>query len=448
MPEHAAQPRLAGELFRRGGVRAGGRSSKLDRAVVERPVRSHGIGELGIPLAEPVHVLGVTDDEVVEALALERAYEGLGIPIHLRSRGGDALHLDAFTAQDGRERPVVLGVAIADDMGGCQAMISDVHQEVACLLSDPLPMRGEGRRGDPGPFAGDVLDEVDVSVALARGGLNGPRGEIRGPQGVPMPLDEVVPGSFPRQRSRLEAALAQEVPDDGAGDGASEAELAQLAMDAGDAPLVLGGHADDDGRDALGCSGATWASGWLRSARGGPVTPAGDGPWSGDGGDQLEPALGHRCRYLGQLAPLARCNRQDNPVPPDRLPGESATDYFNRINNNNTCLCCFRATQIAFGTGLAPGDTAASRNRSLWIPGDWGYIKNTNWRQGTWSRGLEGENIIRVFRGFFWGHPVGVKPLAEWLNVISGWTSNDGTTTGSPRVLVEVKYPSTGLEVP
>jgi RHS repeat-associated protein len=138
----------------------------------------------------------------------------------------------------------------------------------------------------------------------------------------------------------------------------------------------------------------------------------------------------------------------DNPVPPDRLPGESATDYFNRINNNNTCLYCFRATQIAFGTGLAPGDTAASRNRSLWIPGDWGYIENTNWRQGTWSRGLEGENIIRVFRGNFWGHPVGVKPLAEWLNVISGWTSNDGTTTGSPRVLVEVKYPSTGLEVP
>jgi hypothetical protein len=110
MPEHAAQPRLAGEVFRCSGERAGSHSSRLDRAIVERPVPPDGIVELGIPLAQVIHVLGAADDEVVETLALERADEGLGMPVHLRGRRCDPLHLDAFTAQDGREMPFNSGV--------------------------------------------------------------------------------------------------------------------------------------------------------------------------------------------------------------------------------------------------------------------------------------------------------------------------------------------------
>jgi hypothetical protein len=57
-----------------------------------------------------------------------------------------------------------------------------------------------------------VLDEEHVGVAPAIGNLNCLRGEIRGSQGVPMPLDEVVSGPFLGQWFRLETGLTKEVP--------------------------------------------------------------------------------------------------------------------------------------------------------------------------------------------------------------------------------------------
>ena len=70
---------------------------------------------------------------------------------------------------------------------------------------------------------------------------------------------------------------------------------------------------------------------------------------------------------------------------------------------------------------------SAGFHGSAWLPGDWGYIKNT----GPVIRlGLEGENIIYLggcfnkdFNAFkalapFWGHPGGTKTLAGWIEEV------------------------------
>jgi hypothetical protein len=53
-----------------------------------------------------------------------------------------------------------------------------------------------------------------------------------------------------------------------------------------------------------------------------------------------------------------------------------------------------------------------------------------------------------LFRGKFWGHPSGIKTMAEWNAIISSWSNTAGTTMGSPSLDPEVTYPLTGLEGP
>ena len=138
--------------------------------------------------------------------------------------------------------------------------------------------------------------------------------------------------------------------------------------------------------------------------------------------------------------------------PPPRKPGETNSEYYNRINNNNTCIYCNLGTQIVFGAGLTPGDKSVRRKRSTWIPGDWGYFKNNNHHQYVggpkWENGLEGENVIRIGEGKFWGHGMGIKIEKDVISMINSWTSIDGTRKGKASLVDEVWYPSTGLERP
>ena len=56
-----------------------------------------------------------------------------------------------------------------------------------------------------------------------------------------------------------------------------------------------------------------------------------------------------------------------------------------------------------------------------WIPGDWGYIKNTG--AGTQRPGTSGENIIYVGDESFWGHFNGqaYKTFAGWFEMVRSW---------------------------
>ena len=55
-----------------------------------------------------------------------------------------------------------------------------------------------------------------------------------------------------------------------------------------------------------------------------------------------------------------------------------------------------------------------------WIPGDWGYIKNPDPNP---SAGEEGQNMIYLGRGKFWGIASGatIRTLKEWYEHVESW---------------------------
>jgi hypothetical protein len=76
----------------------------------------------------------------------------------------------------------------------------------------------------------------------------------------------------------------------------------------------------------------------------------------------------------------------------------------------------------------------------IWIPGDWGYIKNDK-HPPNGTPGQEGENIIYVGLDRFWGHisdTVTYKTLQEWFDIVDGWDSG-------ARVVNRRQYPAKGL---
>jgi hypothetical protein len=84
----------------------------------------------------------------------------------------------------------------------------------------------------------------------------------------------------------------------------------------------------------------------------------------------------------------------------------------------------------------APGD---------WVPGDWGYIKNTG---KVPSSSQQGMNIIYVGGGKYWGHtddPVQLKPVMksgkDWFDIVEGWDPAKDTAAVSG----DRDYPDAGL---
>lgn len=83
-----------------------------------------------------------------------------------------------------------------------------------------------------------------------------------------------------------------------------------------------------------------------------------------------------------------------------------------------------------------------------WVPGDWGYIKSYIVNP---SFGLEGENIIYVGKGLFWGHFSSVhtpEPLFAWITRVSKWEQHKvpKSKRGMAELLQMRKYPKMGLK--
>jgi hypothetical protein len=83
-----------------------------------------------------------------------------------------------------------------------------------------------------------------------------------------------------------------------------------------------------------------------------------------------------------------------------------------------------------------------SDDNADWIPGDWGFIKNTRFPASGGIAGTNGENIIYAGQDKFWGHESSVlayKTLLEWFDKVESW--NGGAAITNTR-----NYPSAGLE--
>ena len=134
--------------------------------------------------------------------------------------------------------------------------------------------------------------------------------------------------------------------------------------------------------------------------------------------------------------------------------------YFDLINNGETTIACEGLARIIFQTGNKFAPTAVRRRSRptpanlVWIPGDWGWIRNKNYGPG-WGRQYGGENVFHTGRSgdgeMFWGHFTrGLHPAmpeAWWFDFISHWPGPGGQG-GAPEWRDEVFYPTLGLERP
>jgi hypothetical protein len=83
-----------------------------------------------------------------------------------------------------------------------------------------------------------------------------------------------------------------------------------------------------------------------------------------------------------------------------------------------------------------PGVVGGSR---IWIPGDRGGFINV--QQTEPQTGEEGENVIYLGAGEFWGHGGGTRTEEEWFREIDGWDNGRGIPWTRPFV----EFPTNGL---
>jgi RHS repeat-associated protein len=132
--------------------------------------------------------------------------------------------------------------------------------------------------------------------------------------------------------------------------------------------------------------------------------------------------------------------------------------FYDRVNGTGLELGCAAVTMIIFESGNLLSVKHIRKYDGIWIPGDWGYIRNkaqernpSNWRQG-----FEGENVIHTgvsgSEEMFWGHftsgPHGADPEKKWFHdIIHEWPKNGSLNgeAGDPKWKSEIKGPGIGM---
>jgi len=135
--------------------------------------------------------------------------------------------------------------------------------------------------------------------------------------------------------------------------------------------------------------------------------------------------------------------------------------YFDSINNGTSAIACERLSRIIFETGNKFEGDEYREYDGVWIPGDWGYIKNLAWEKdpNRWgnesisSPAFSGENVFHTgvsgSDDMFWGHFDNHKhpPMSEsdWWIHIKDWKDKFGVSSGEPKWRNRIIYPRVGL---
>jgi len=114
----------------------------------------------------------------------------------------------------------------------------------------------------------------------------------------------------------------------------------------------------------------------------------------------------------------------DGPEKPTK-PGVSLRDADAdlHVHPEEYALGCKQAAVITVRAGSNYSQIVKDENVSDhdWIPGDWGYIENPKVKSG--HPGQEGQNLIYLGRGQFWGAIDGktTRTMKEWLAQVYSW---------------------------
>jgi Domain of unknown function (DUF4157)/Protein-glutamine gamma-glutamyltransferase len=134
---------------------------------------------------------------------------------------------------------------------------------------------------------------------------------------------------------------------------------------------------------------------------------------------------------------------QNMTVKPGKDPKEAINDL--NVHPKEYAIACRAATLLTMlGGSNSTLREDVSSDAADWVPGDWGYIENTSFAQGTDDIGLEGENIIYVGKDQFWGHfgPGNTyNTLQGWIDEVNGFNDTSSGELKSSR-----RFPTTGLQ--
>jgi hypothetical protein len=139
-----------------------------------------------------------------------------------------------------------------------------------------------------------------------------------------------------------------------------------------------------------------------------------------------------------------------------KLLRDNPEQFFNSVNGTGLTLGCEAVTMIIFESANKWEHEEIRANDRVWIPGDWGFIRNRAWERDpiAWEPGsiYKGENVIHTGTvagaEMFWGHFVnGIQPSksedAWFYDIKYRWKGGLG---GDPKWKNAIKGPGIGLE--
>jgi hypothetical protein len=180
---------------------------------------------------QALEMAAAENQQPVETLPTDGPNPALGMGARLRRPHRRLDHSDAFRAEDLVERAAELAVAVAEEKPRPDALIVELHQQVARLLSHPATIRIGGDAGNSDAASRQLDEEQDVK-ALQEERVDSE--EIAFENARRLLTKELGPALFESPRCRRDSRLLQNRPDGARGE--LDPEPDQLALDPPVAP--------------------------------------------------------------------------------------------------------------------------------------------------------------------------------------------------------------------
>src|SRR6266542_2361140 len=219
------------------------------RPLTERPVRPVLVVTPDVGDEHVLEVAAAEDQQPVEALAADAADPALGMGARLRRPYRRFDDVDAFGAEDLVELAAELAVSITDQELRADALVVELHQQVARLLGDPAAVRVGGDPREP-DASGRELDEEQDIEAPQEDRVDGEK--VARQDARRLPTKKLAPARLEPPRGRLDPRLFQDRPDRARRQ--LDSEPAQLALDPPVPPARVLAREPHHTLTHLGCS--------------------------------------------------------------------------------------------------------------------------------------------------------------------------------------------------
>ena len=195
--------------------------------MTDRGVRSTRVVEIDILVDEVIQMLLAEDDEVSQALVLQRLDYTFCVGVEVRRTVRQTDRFDAIGFEYFIEASDELPVGISDQLPALQVAVWQEPAEVLRLPINPGQRWMHRGRSHMDPPALDMDEQDQVELLQTFGSPSSNRQEVTRPQCLRMHLQELIPSSFTSKRIRSDPVALEDVLDGVAGE--MDAELVEFA---------------------------------------------------------------------------------------------------------------------------------------------------------------------------------------------------------------------------